>query len=66
MRDAGIGGRWVEDCLIRFAGTHRFSHGVIDLQNNTLGAVLTEFLLIFTLHDRKRFYNVVYIIVGDP
>ena len=45
---------WIKQRLIRFAGTHSFSHGVVDFENDTPGAILAVFLLVFALNDYRK------------
>lgn len=49
MRDVWIGGRWVEKGLVGRAGVDRSLRGIIDLQNDTLGAILAKPFFAFGL-----------------
>ena len=46
MATARIGGGRVEACLVRLAGAYGLLHGVVDLEDNTLGAVVEVVLLL--------------------
>ena len=55
--DAGIGGRWIEKRVIGCACAASFSHRVVDFQDDTLGAVLAVFLLVFAFDDGEGLYD---------
>jgi hypothetical protein len=56
MRDAGIGGWWIEGGLIGLAGTHGICHGIIDFEDHPIGAVLAVFLFILALDEGGNVY----------
>lgn len=52
MAAGGIGGRWVQQGLVRHAGLHGLGEGVVDLEDGLFGAVVAvrwSRLLRFTL-----------------
>ncbi len=51
MGDAGVSGGWIEERTIQLASSDGLSHGVVDFEDDALGAVLAVFLLILALDD---------------
>lgn len=49
MGDVGVGRGWVKTGAVRLAGADGFSHGVVDFQNDALGAAEAGETLAFAL-----------------
>ena len=58
MAAAGIGGRWIETGAVGLAGGDSFLDRVIHLENDALGAVLAESLLVLATDDGKGVHDV--------
>lgn len=48
MRDAWVSRQRIEACVVGLAGADGLDHGVVDFQDDALGAVLAIFLLVMT------------------
>ena len=57
MSNAGISGGWIEAGAVGLACVASFSHGVVDFQNDTLGALLAVSLLVRALDDGEGLYD---------
>src|SRR5258708_5001795 len=61
MYHTRISRRWLQPCRIWLSCLHRPLHGIIDLQDDTFGTILTKALLIPFFHKGEGIHNVVYI-----
>ena len=61
MSDGGIGGRRRQTGLVGDAGADGFSHGIIDFEDDALGAVIAVTLgFVLALHDGEGVHDVVH------
>ncbi|MCP4166331.1 MAG: hypothetical protein GY759_10610 [Chloroflexi bacterium] len=65
MRHGRMRGRRVQQRLIRLARLHRPLHGVVDLQDDALGAVFAVRDLVLALDDGESVHDVVHVVSFD-
>src|SRR5579884_2061016 len=61
MRHARVGRRRVEAGLVGVAGAHGLVHGVVELEDDALGAVLAVGRFVFALDDGEGLHDVVHV-----
>ena len=57
------GGR-IQDGLVGFAGADGVGHGVVDFENDSLGAVLAVGFLVLAFDDRESLHDVIDGVTG--
>ena len=65
MRDARVGGGWVEQGLVGDAGAGRLGQLVVNLQDDALGSVFAVGGLVFLPHHREGVEDVVGVVAVD-
>ena len=65
MRHGRIGRRGIETRLVRFAAVHGLLHGVVDFEDDPLGAVLAVRGHVLALDDGEGLHDVVHVVTRD-
>ena len=65
MGGAGVTRGWSEKSAIRLAGVDGMLHGVINLEDDPLGAVLAKLCFVLALDDGEGFHDVVHVVTGN-
>ena len=65
MRHPWISRRRVEQGLVGLTSLDGLLHGVVDLQDDALGAVLAVGSLVLALDDGEGVHDVVHVVAGD-
>jgi hypothetical protein len=64
-RCPAVCGWWVEVCVIWCARLHGLLHGIVDVEDDALGAVFAVGLLVLAFDDGEGLQNVVHVVAPD-